>query len=156
MAYSLDKIDLKIIHLLQKDAKMKIKEIADKLGMTNTPIFDRIKKLEKAGVITGYSATIDKEKVTVVNKCEKFIEDKPEEADSAVVGLITGDSPIRKLESEDKLTIDGKVKIIDTVVRDFVNEKTIIIKYVGSDSTDTYSIDITIKQIPGFQKVERP
>ena len=98
----------------------------------------------------------DKEKVTVVNKCEKFKEEKPEEAESAVVGLITGDSPIRKLESEDKLTIDGKVKIIDTVVRDFVNEKTIIIKYVGSDSTDTYSIDITIKQIPGFQKVERP
>lgn len=63
MNYSLDKIDLKIIHLLQKDAKMKIKEIAHELGMTNTPIFDRIKKLENSGVITGYSATINKEKV---------------------------------------------------------------------------------------------
>lgn len=63
MNYSLDKTDLKIIHLLQKDAKMKIKEIAHELGMTNTPIFDRIKKLEKSGVITGYSATISKEKV---------------------------------------------------------------------------------------------
>lgn len=63
MNYPLDKTDLKIIHLLQKDAKMKIKEIAHELGMTNTPIFDRIKKLEKSGVITGYSATISKEKV---------------------------------------------------------------------------------------------
>ncbi len=63
MDYQLDKIDLQIIHLLQKDAKMKIKEIASALNMTNTPIFDRIKKLEKSGVITGYSATINKEKV---------------------------------------------------------------------------------------------
>ena len=63
MDYSLDKIDLQIIHLLQKDAKMKIKEIAAKLNMTNTPIFDRIKKLELAGVIMGYSARIAKEKV---------------------------------------------------------------------------------------------
>ncbi len=59
----LDKIDLKIIQLLQKDAKIKIKEIAAALKMTNTPIFDRIKKLEKANVIMGYSARIDKEKV---------------------------------------------------------------------------------------------
>ncbi len=63
MNYLLDKIDLQIIHLLQKDAKMKIKEIAAALGMTNTPIFDRIKKLEQAHIITGYSAQIDKEKV---------------------------------------------------------------------------------------------
>ncbi len=63
MNYALDKIDLKIIHLLQKDAKMKIKEIAAALNMTNTPIFDRIKKLEQANVITGYSARINKEKV---------------------------------------------------------------------------------------------
>ncbi|MCF6359772.1 MAG: Lrp/AsnC family transcriptional regulator [Cyclobacteriaceae bacterium] len=63
MNYSLDKIDLQIIHLLQKDAKIKIKEIAAELNMTNTPIFDRIKKLEQAGVITGYSTRIDKEKV---------------------------------------------------------------------------------------------
>ena len=63
MNYSIDKIDLKIIYLLQKDAKMKIKEIAHELGMTNTPIFDRIKKLENSGAITGYRATINKEKV---------------------------------------------------------------------------------------------
>ncbi len=63
MNTTLDKIDLQIIHLMQKDAKMKIKEVAAKLNMTNTPIFDRIKKLEKAGVVTGYSARISKEKV---------------------------------------------------------------------------------------------
>jgi Lrp/AsnC family transcriptional regulator, leucine-responsive regulatory protein len=63
MDYILDNIDLKIIYLLQKDAKMKIKEIASELNMTNTPIFDRIKKLENAEVITGYSASINKNKV---------------------------------------------------------------------------------------------
>ncbi len=63
MSDTLDKIDLQIIQLLQKDAKMKIKEIAAKLNMTNTPIFDRIKKLEQAKVIMGYTARVSKEKV---------------------------------------------------------------------------------------------
>ena len=63
MSDTLDKIDIQIIQLLQKDAKMKIKEIAAKLNMTNTPIFDRIKKLEQAKVIMGYTARVSKEKV---------------------------------------------------------------------------------------------
>ena len=63
MDYSIDAIDRRIIQLLQEDGKMKIKEIASALHMTNTPIFDRIKKLEREGYIKGYTAIIDKEKL---------------------------------------------------------------------------------------------
>jgi Lrp/AsnC family transcriptional regulator, leucine-responsive regulatory protein len=63
MAYKIDAIDQRIVRLLQKDGKMKIKEIANELNMTNTPVFDRIKRLEKEGFITGYSANVDKEKL---------------------------------------------------------------------------------------------
>ena len=63
MGYKIDAIDKRIVRLLQEDGKMKIKEIANELNMTNTPIFDRIKRLEKEGYITGYSAIVDKEKL---------------------------------------------------------------------------------------------
>ena len=63
MDIKIDAIDKRIIQMLQKDGKMKIKEIANELNMTNTPVFDRIKRLEKAGVIKGYSTIVDKEKL---------------------------------------------------------------------------------------------
>jgi len=61
MEYKIDATDKRIIQLLQKDGKMKIKEIAEELNMTNTPIFDRIKRLENDGLITGYTALVNKE-----------------------------------------------------------------------------------------------
>ncbi len=63
MEIKIDAIDKRIVQLLQKDGKMKIKEIAHELNMTNTPIFDRIKRLEKEGFIKGYSTIVDKEKL---------------------------------------------------------------------------------------------
>jgi Lrp/AsnC family leucine-responsive transcriptional regulator len=54
----IDKIDRGILSLLQKDAKMKIKEIAHAMDMTTTPIFERIKKLENSGIINSYRAII--------------------------------------------------------------------------------------------------
>ncbi len=63
MNYTLDAIDRRIIRLLQEDGKMKIKEIATALKMTNTPIFERIKRLEKEGFIKGYTTLVDREKL---------------------------------------------------------------------------------------------
>lgn len=59
----LDKIDCSILELLQHDAKLTNKEIADKLGKTTTPIFERIKKLENENVIIKYMAIVNREKV---------------------------------------------------------------------------------------------
>ncbi len=59
----MDKIDKQILHLLQKDGKITIKEIAERLHLTTTPIFDRVKKLEKEGLITSYKAILDRKKV---------------------------------------------------------------------------------------------
>lgn len=61
--YQIDQIDREIVKLLQSDGKMKIKEVAAHLGMTNTPVFDRIKRLEQEKVITGYSARADRMKL---------------------------------------------------------------------------------------------
>ncbi|MBX2816723.1 MAG: Lrp/AsnC family transcriptional regulator [Saprospiraceae bacterium] len=55
----LDKIDLEILMLLQQHGRMTIKDVALGLGMTTTPIFERIKRLERNGVIKGYAALLD-------------------------------------------------------------------------------------------------
>ncbi|MDD3723893.1 MAG: Lrp/AsnC family transcriptional regulator, partial [Lutibacter sp.] len=63
MMVNLDLTDKKILNLLQQNSKANIKEIALKIGLTQTPTYERIKRLEKAGVIKNYIAVLDKEKV---------------------------------------------------------------------------------------------
>ena len=55
----LDRIDLKIIDILQSDGRITNLELADRIGLSPTPCLKRIKKLEAAGIIAGYSAIID-------------------------------------------------------------------------------------------------
>ncbi|MHA7058893.1 Lrp/AsnC family transcriptional regulator [Aquimarina sp. M1] len=59
----MDKIDRSILNLLQKDSKITIKEIAERLSLTTTPIFERVKKLDRDGYIKSYKAILDRKKV---------------------------------------------------------------------------------------------
>ena len=59
----LDEIDLKILRLLQKDAKLTNKALSANLALSVTAVYERIKKLEKTGFIQGYVALVSKEKV---------------------------------------------------------------------------------------------
>jgi len=56
----IDPINKKILYLLQKDARMTYKDIASELKRSETTIRDRIKALERTGVIQGYTTLIDK------------------------------------------------------------------------------------------------
>lgn len=56
---SLDFIDLKILDLLQKDARRSNAEIGRRVGLVPSAIFQRLRKLEKKGVITGHESRID-------------------------------------------------------------------------------------------------
>jgi len=59
----LDAIDLRILDLLQQDAKLTNKEIGAQLSMTTTPVYERIKKLEENGYISQYVALVDRKKL---------------------------------------------------------------------------------------------
>ncbi|NNK18634.1 MAG: Lrp/AsnC family transcriptional regulator [Maribacter sp.] len=58
-----DELDLKLIALLQEDCKKTTKEYANHLNLSVTAVYERIKRLDKTGVITKYVALIDKKKV---------------------------------------------------------------------------------------------
>ncbi len=56
----LDQTDIMILRILQKDAKKTTKEIAKTLNLTASPIYERIRRLEKQGFIKKYVAILDK------------------------------------------------------------------------------------------------
>lgn len=60
---TLDITDNKLINILQIDSKVTTKQIANDLNLSVTAIYERIKKLEKKGIIKKYIAVIDKEKI---------------------------------------------------------------------------------------------
>jgi len=59
----LDTTDKQLLILLQKDSNQTVKSLSEKLGKSTTPIFERIKKLEKEGYIEGYSARLNAKKI---------------------------------------------------------------------------------------------
>jgi DNA-binding Lrp family transcriptional regulator len=58
-----DDTDKKILEILQLNSNQSIKQIASQLNLTNTPVHERIKKLERSGIIESYSANIDTKKI---------------------------------------------------------------------------------------------
>ncbi len=59
----LDQTDRTLLALLQTDSKQTTKELSNKLHLSVTAIYERIKKLEKEGIIKNYVAILDKKKI---------------------------------------------------------------------------------------------
>ncbi len=60
---TLDDTDLQILRILQKNAKLTTKELAESVHLTPTPVFERQKRLERQGYIRKYVAVLDPEKL---------------------------------------------------------------------------------------------
>jgi len=58
-----DPYDVAILQEVQKNAKITIKDLSEKINLSPTPTFERLKKLEKEGYITGYHAKLDIKKL---------------------------------------------------------------------------------------------
>ena len=58
-----DEIDRKLLQLLQEDSKQTTKALSNKLNLSVTAVYERIKKLENNGVVSQYVALVDKSKV---------------------------------------------------------------------------------------------
>lgn len=60
MLLKIDETDLYILRILQEDAKKSAKEIAAQLNLTASPVYERIKRLEKQGFIKKYVVILEK------------------------------------------------------------------------------------------------
>src|SRR5882724_3877011 len=59
----LDETDRRILRAMQRDARLTTAELANKVGLSTTPCWNRLKRLEKQGYIDGYVALLNQEKL---------------------------------------------------------------------------------------------
>ncbi|HEV7848028.1 MAG TPA: Lrp/AsnC family transcriptional regulator [Mycetocola sp.] len=61
--FSTDAVDASILHELQRDGRLSIAELARTVHMSNSAVAERVRRLEDAGVIGGYRAVVDPERL---------------------------------------------------------------------------------------------
>lgn len=59
----LDDKDVQLLRLLQKNAKLTVKELAKEINLSTSPVFERVKRLEQDGFVKRYAAVLDAEKL---------------------------------------------------------------------------------------------
>lgn len=106
MAEKLDKIDLKILKMLQENSKITNLELSKKIGLSPAPTLERVKKLEGTGVIESYHAKVNMEKLGLdvrtyslvslawhkPNSLENFLEKVQNIKEVVEAYIITGDA----------------------------------------------------------------
>lgn len=56
---TLDKLDRRILRILQDDGRISMKDLSEQVGLSVTPAIERVKRMERDGVITGYHARLN-------------------------------------------------------------------------------------------------
>ena len=56
---TLDKLDRHILHILQQEGRISMKDLGERVGLSVTPCIERVKRMERDGVISGYYARVD-------------------------------------------------------------------------------------------------
>jgi len=70
----MDRTDRQIIAALQRDGRQKLADLSERIGLSPTPLARRIARLEREGIITGYSARVDQEKLGLPLNIFIFVE----------------------------------------------------------------------------------
>ena len=59
----LDRTDLQILRILQEDGRITVKELARRVHLSPTPVFDRMRRMEAAGIIERYTTVLNADKL---------------------------------------------------------------------------------------------
>jgi DNA-binding Lrp family transcriptional regulator len=78
----MDKIDRKILALLQEDGRLTITELAAKVGLSVSPCHRRLRELERSGTIRGYRAVVDPSAVGLTFQALVFVTMRQEDRDT--------------------------------------------------------------------------
>lgn len=132
----LDDIDKEILKSLQIDAKLTTKELASRLNLSSTPVYERIRRLENDGVIKKYVALVDREKVgqDLMVLCNIKLKEHAKEAGAKFVKAV-----IEMQEVTECLNISGDydflLKVVVTDMREyqsFIMNKLASLENIGS------------------------
>ncbi|MGB1042612.1 MAG: Lrp/AsnC family transcriptional regulator [Tenacibaculum sp.] len=132
----LDAKDKKLINLLQENSKQTTKQLSLHLNLSVTAVYERVKKLEKEGVIKGYIALVDKNKIA--KSFLAFCHIRLEKHTKEYIAIF--EKEIKKLEEVTEcFHVSGDYDyILKVYVRDmdeyreFMVNKLTALKYIGS------------------------
>ncbi len=128
----IDEIDLKILKLLQDDARISVKSIAEKLFLSAPTVKSRMDTLKEKGVIKGYYVEIDNSVYENVIKCFVEIEVSPTKKDELYKILIESPNVVECERVTGEYSLITKVIFKNTIEMDkFINK----IQYYGKTRT---------------------
>ncbi len=86
----LDEIDLKILQELQKEARLSIREVATRVNLSPSPTQERIRRMERDGIITQYGALLNYKKINraVIVLCQVTMKDHSKPATQKFIDSI--------------------------------------------------------------------
>ncbi|WP_262696222.1 Lrp/AsnC family transcriptional regulator [Kordiimonas aquimaris] len=134
----MDTIDQKILKELQKDGRITNNELAAKVNLSPSPCLRRVKKLERKGFVTGYTAVLDQ------NKCGWPI---------SVFAMI-------RLERHDEATVqafENRIQNMDMIVECFLmaGSADYLVHIVGKSLSDYESfVKLSLHTVPGIASIE--
>lgn len=141
----IDKTDLKILDVLQNDARISLKELAAQVNLSTTPTYERWRRLERLGYIRGYASMLDPDKVhrgftvicmvkltqlstTVVNHFVNVIRDIPEVSECFHISgkydyMLRINAPDMQYYQSFIVNVLGRIESIGTIESSFVMER---------------------------------
>ncbi len=148
----MDKIDKKILSILQDDVSLPLSELSKKIGISTTPCWTRIKKLEKDKIILSKTIEIDNEKVklpitvflmiSIQNHTKEWLE--------KFVSTVTKYDEIVEVHRLTGSMLDYQLKILTTSIYDYDKFQQKLIKEI--QCTNMIS-SVSLQTIKKFKKI---
>ncbi|MEM4713256.1 MAG: Lrp/AsnC family transcriptional regulator [Candidatus Bathyarchaeia archaeon] len=133
---SLDLTDIKILEMLQEDARQTYTTIGKRLGIAHSTVYDRIKRMEQNGIIKKYTALVDAEKAGAKNV-------------TAIMTIITDPK-----ESEKVAENLCRVSQVAEVYTSLSEELQIIAKVIAENQESLHEfIATTVAPLPGVLRI---
>lgn len=149
----MDKKDLKLLDILQKQGRISIADLADKMNMSDTPCLRRVKKLEQDKVITSYHAQLDPQKLDL--NVSAFIDVRL--ADCSVIFADKFEQDMTQLVNVmECAVVTGEYDyLLKVVVRDLLSLERLI-KHNISNLDNVSYVSSTVVMKPVFSRTTLP
>lgn len=138
---SIDKIDQKILEVLQDDSRLSSRKIAKKAGLPITTVYNRIKKLEQDGIIKKFSIVLDYEKLGldvlayILIKCDlTYLRKKDTNPIINIVKKMPGVEEVNSVTGSTDLILKVRANSINQLMDVLINK---IREIPGIQSTET-------------------
>lgn len=115
MRFILDDTDYQILEILQQNARITMKELSKKICMSSPAVGERVRRLEEAGVITGYHAAINPEKLGLKTHGYIIVDVPPISLRQSFYDFVKSRKEFTKAEA---IITSGKEMIISVFCRD--------------------------------------